>query len=371
MKQKLLILGPHYETFIKGSGEELAKYYDEINIIIPKFKKIKLFGKKLEIFKKVDRKFESNYKNVKIHEVPVSQFLPLASKQLLKYINKKKIIFDSVLSHFIIPYGYLGNKIAKKFQIKSFVVGHGYDVYNLPFKNLFFKKITKNILNNAYKIITVSKSNAECIEKLGFRKKTVVISNGFDNKLFKPMNKITCRKKLNLPNNKKIILSVGNLVEVKNHHLLMDSIKELTKSRQDVVCYIVGSGNLENNLKNKLKNDNLDNFIKFVGRVQHQNIPIWMNAVDLFVLPSKCESFGTVIIESLACGTPVVATITGGSQEIICNTTIGLLTKHKKKTLTNSIKIALNKKWNNSKIKRHANKYSWNKIIQKWRKLLK
>ncbi len=363
---KLLIIGPHYDNFIKGSGEKLTKFYDEINVIIPKFKPFNFFNNKISIFKTVDRNFTTNCKNLKIHEVSVSLFLPIASKQLLQYLEKKQITFDVILSHFIIPYGYLGNKISKFKNSKSILIGHGFDIYSFPFKNILYKKIIKNILKNCNKIITVSNYNLKFLNKLGFKNKSVVIPNGFDSNLFKPLNKNKCKKKLNIPLDKKIILTIGNLVEVKNQKTIILAINELVKTRKEVICYIVGEGILRKKLQNQIEILNLEKYVKLIGRKPHNEIPTWINSADIFILPSYSESFGVVTIESFACGIPVISTINGGSEEIITKDAFGFIVKNANnyKEFSNLINTALNKKWNAKTIINYSKKYNWNKIVK-------
>lgn len=105
--------------------------------------------------------------------------------------------------------------------------------------------------------------------------------------------------------------------------------------------------------------------VKFVGRKPHNKIPIWMNACDVFVLPSLRESFGVVQIEVMACGKPVVATYNGGSEEIITSEDYGLLCEPANpKELAEKILIALDKEWDDEKILRYAERFRWENIVK-------
>jgi len=100
-----------------------------------------------------------------------------------------------------------------------------------------------------------------------------------------------------------------------------------------------------------------------VGNRPRNEIPLWMNACDLFVLPSLNESFGIVQIETMACGKPVVATNTPGSREIIASEKYGLLCQPgNPEDLADKILVGLEKDWNQQEILQFADSFSWEKI---------
>ena len=105
--------------------------------------------------------------------------------------------------------------------------------------------------------------------------------------------------------------------------------------------------------------------VKLVGGRAHDEIPIWMNACDLFVLPSLRESFGVVQIEAMACGRPIVATYNGGSEEIITSADYGLLCEPASpEELVEKILIALDKEWDYENIRNYAEMFRWENIAK-------
>jgi len=310
--------------------------------------------------------------NMEVHPTPIfytpidSQYKKLGEKHFKaveKAIERNNIKFDIVHSHFTWSAGYAGAKLKEKYDIPFVVTAHGYDIYDLPFKDEEWREKIEYVLNAADCIITVSNSNLRCIEKLDVDTPVRVIPNGFYDEMFHPMNSHDCRKNLNLPFDKKIILTVGNLEKVKGHKYLIEAMSEIEKLRKDVLCLIVGGGQLERKLEKQIRSAGLQDYVKLVGGKPHDEIPIWMNACDVFVLPSLRESFGVVQIEAMACGKPVVATYNGGSEEIIILEDYGLLCEPANPDeLAEKIMIILDKEWDCDKIGEYAEQFMWETI---------
>jgi glycosyltransferase involved in cell wall biosynthesis len=175
---------------------------------------------------------------------------------------------------------------------------------------------------------------------------------------------------LDLPADKKIVLAVGNLQEVKGHKYLVEAMEYVVKKRKDVICLIVGNGRLEVMLKKQIKSAGLFDYVKLVVAKPHREIPLWMNACDLFVLSSLRESFGVVQIEAMGCGKPVVATYNGGSEEIITSKDYGLLCDPAKpEELAQNILSALYRVWDSDLIKKYSAQFSWNNISDQIQKV--
>ncbi|RLE45663.1 glycosyltransferase family 4 protein, partial [Candidatus Woesearchaeota archaeon] len=170
----------------------------------------------------------------------------------------------------------------------------------------------------------------------------------------------------NIPLNQTILLNVGGVYdEVKGGKYLIEAMQKVVKYRKDVLCTIVGGGKLKGKLERQIRKAGLEDHVKLVGGRPHDEIPIWMNACDLFVLPSLRESFGVVQIEAMACGKPVVATYNGGSEEIITSADYGLLCEPANPgELAEKILIALDKEWDCDKIWEYAEQFTWENITE-------
>ena len=376
---KLLVIAHSYNRFQKDQIECLSSYLDSVCVLV-RCNPIAEISSYIPISAldpfKLDSKIDITGKpsNIEVYPTPIlyapfdSQYKKLGEKHFKavgKVIKKNNINFDLVHSHFTWSSGYVGAKLKEKYDVPFIVTAHGYDIYDLPFRNEEWKEKIEYVLNAADYVITVSNSNLECIEKLNVETPVKVLPNGFRDDLFYPRDSNECKKTLNLPFGKKIILTVGNLVEIKGHKYLIEAMQKVVKHRKDVLCIIVGGGNLKGKLERQIRNAGLGDHVKLVGGRPHDEILIWMNACDLFVLPSLRESFGVVQIEAMVCGRPIVATYNGGSEEIITSDDYGLLCEPANPgELAEKILIALDKEWDCDKIWEYAEQFTWENITE-------
>ncbi|MEN6291399.1 MAG: glycosyltransferase family 4 protein [Methanobacterium sp.] len=369
-----------YNNFQKDSIEAVSKYLDNCFVHV-RLNPVAELSKYLKI--PYLNRFRSDYR-VDLTDLPLNvtvypkymlygpidfQYQSLGKvhfNSVQRLIKDNNLKFDFIHSHFTWSSGYAGAKLKEKYDVPFIVTAHGYDIYDLPFKNDKWKSKIEYILNSADAIITVSNSNLECIKKLDVNTPVTVIPNGYREDLFYPIDTFECRKLLSLPSNKKIILSVGNLEEVKGHKFLVEAMSQVVKRRKDVLCFIVGGGKLETQLEKQIKLAGLNDYVKLVGDKPHNEIPLWMNACDILILPSLRESFGVVQIEAMACGKPVVATRNGGSEEIITSDDLGFLVEVANPLhLSQKILISLDYKWDAFKIINYAGQFTWDNVVSK------
>ncbi len=369
----------HLSSFVKAQVDQLKPFFNKIYVIsptpyFPKFlSKFKIFR---TLFHDFSRLRNYCYDNVDVF-YPKYFTLPLeflrvrngdfAAQVTQKCIVKNKLNFNLIHAHFIWPSGQVATKLKERYGTKVIITGHGFDVYSLPFKSNFWRQSTLEILKKADSLITVSESNSEYIRKLGFAGEVEVIPNGVNLENFYPVDKNKARETLGLPNEKIIILAVGNLVEVKNHKTLIKAVVELHKRQANVQLYIIGKGDLETKLRQQINQHNASEYIKLLGARPHSEIPLWMNAANVFALPSYNESFGIVTIEALACGCPVVSTHNGGSEEIINSDDYGFLVENPEDAneMCNLLLTAMHKEWNVAKMISYVQKYDWSKVLKR------
>lgn len=372
--RKLLVITLTYNSFVKDPIEIMSEYFDTIDVFVrhnPISELSNIFPiHYLEPFTKKslidagNKPSNINIDTTSTFYIPIDSQIKKLGECHFRSLEKSLQNFDYNLihSHFIWSSGYVGVKLKEKYNIPLVITAHGFDVYNYPFKDDGWRTRIENILNNTDHIITVSNKNLELLKRLNIRTPIKVIPNGFKDNLFYPQDLIQCRKILGLPLDKKIILTIGHLIKIKNHKLLVESINMIIKNRKDILCIIIGNGNLKTDIERQIKKLDLASYIKLVGWKPHNEIPIWINACDMFVLPSLNEGNPTVMFESLGCGKPFIGTKVGGIPEIIISDDYGLLAEGKddSEDFAKNILIALNKDWNYEKISKYSKQFSWN-----------
>lgn len=274
--------------------------------------------------------------------------------------------FDVIDAHYVYPDGFAGVLLGQCFRKPVVVSARGTDI-NLFQKFPLIRRLLQYALHRAHQAIAVSQSLGEEILRLGIsEKKLTVIPNGVDIEKFCPAPKEQARKKISLPLNNKIILSVGHLTSNKGFDLLVKALKILSgESREeDLRLVIVGEGSTRKELEQLISSLQLDGRVHLVGAIPHQELYLWYSAADLFCLASAKEGWPNVLLESLACGTPVVATDTGGIPEIIRSDTVGLLTKRNEEEFAKIISIALKTDWNRTEIIQYARQHTWDKVAR-------
>ena len=363
--------------FVKSQVDFLKNYFNRVVVIATSPYIPKLISKFLSSKRQRESKMKDyTYENVEVYYthdliLPLKSYKKvwgdLAFKKSINILKKANFKPNIIHGHFTWPSGYVAIHLSKKLSIPVILTAHGYDVYDLPFRDNFWFNKTKYILHSSNHIITVSIRNKDILtNRLKIpSSKISVIPNGYDKNLFYPMNKKESSKKLNLPLDKKIILTVGNLQPIKGHKYLLLAFSKVIKKEKDVFLIIVGNGPEKDNLKKLIAKLNLEKNVLLAGAKPHNEIPLWMNAADIFVLPSLNEGNPTVIFEALGVGLPFVGTTVGGVPEIITSEDYGsLCPPANPECLAEKILIALEKDWDKEKIRKYAKQFTWENIAK-------
>lgn len=357
--KNLLIISPHNTTFVRDQVEELAKYFNEIYVIYPG-----PYGR--ENLRNLNLPENVKVYFPKFFHLPVEFFRKRLGdnffKAALRVIKREKLEFDLIHAHFTWPSGYAGVKLAKDFEVPVVITIHENRDWFLREYNSKNEKIYWT-WKNADALIRVNKKDVPLLKE--FNPNVYSIPNGFNPERLKIIEREVARAKLGLKDDARVIFSLGSLIERKGFNYLIDAMHFVIKKRKDIMCFIGGSGPLKKRLQQQINRLGLQEHVKLLGYIPDDQLALWMNAADLFVLPSLSESFGLVVLEAMAVGTPVVATVNGGSEEIITSEDYGLLCPPADpECLAEKILIALEKKWDREKIRNYAGGFTWNKIVK-------
>ncbi|MFC1525517.1 glycosyltransferase [Candidatus Latescibacterota bacterium] len=172
-------------------------------------------------------------------------------------------------------------------------------------------------------VLAVSQDIADRLVASGVdRGRIHVVPNGVDAR-FCPGDRLAARRSLGLPEGAFLALFVGLLVPVKGVDLLVDAFRRGLP--EDARCVLVGDGSLELQLRHMANERGIGERIVFAGRRPSGEIPAWMQAADVLVLPSLSEGRPNVVLEAQSCGIPVIATRVGGTPELISEGETGIL----------------------------------------------
>ena len=208
----------------------------------------------------------------------------------------KEFEFDAILATWAYPDAFGSYLIAKALKKPIVVKVHGTDI-NSYTRYFLRRNMIVCALSNSDKIIAVSSALKDQVVRIGVSsEKIVVIPNGVNTDLFKPMDQAECRRKLELPINKKIVLYVGNMVKVKGIDVLIEAFARLSS---DVLLVLVGDGPLEPMLRLRVKELGIEGNVILSRRTTHNSVPFYMNACDVFCLPSRDEGCPNVVLEAM------------------------------------------------------------------------
>lgn len=244
------------------------------------------------------------------------RFMELSSLRAMRRIHRTWKP-DAILSYWAHPDGAVAARFAKRWGIPSGVIVGGSDVLVLPREDPKRGRSIVKALDAVDAVITVGAHLKDATARLGVpARKIHVVFQGVDTAIFKPGSMSDARKKLGLPLEGKMLVAVGSLVPVKGIDVLLDALARLTKRRDDVRLCLVGDGAARKSLEERAAKLGLGDVVRFAGSVPQAELGDWYRAADLSVLASRSEGVPNVLRESLACGTPFVATNVGGVFEI-------------------------------------------------------
>lgn len=307
--------------FIQEQANSLIKAGCDVSIVTAQvFKEDPLFelDGKIKIYRfwfPSKRKLLAEYS--KIPAIRIGIYLLTGTLRTLRVIRKERP--NIIHAHWAIPSGLIGVIVGKLLRKKVIITVHDSDVTTFPSRSKIAKSLISYALNQASYIVPTNSTLEEIVKK-NFnipKEKISVIPLGIDKELFKPFNKETARSSLDLPKNKKIILFIGALLKIKGVDYLVESMPQIIKANKDAVFLFVGEGPLQKKLKERIDSLGYSSKVQFVGSKPYKEIPLWLNASDVLVLPTLSKGLGMVVIEAISTGTPIVSSPVGAAKKLV------------------------------------------------------
>ncbi|MFN0163538.1 MAG: glycosyltransferase [Burkholderiales bacterium] len=227
--------------------------------------------------------------------------------------------FDLIDAHYLYPDGVAATLLGRWFRKPVLMTARGSDVNILP-RYALPRRMILAATRSAHAIVTVAEALKRSLVQLGVQDdKISVLRNGVDLLNFWPEDRATSRRDLDVAGY--CVACVGNLVPLKGVDLVIEAIAGI----DDATLLIAGGGPLLEVLRARAIALGISSRVRFLGRLPQSRLRTLYSAADALVLASSSEGWANVLLESMACGTPVIATAVGGSPEIVASPQAGLL----------------------------------------------
>lgn len=314
-ERSILILNYEYPPL--GGGAANATYY-----LLRELAKQHEFSIELVTSSTDSFKIEQLAPHVRVHKLDIGKSGNIhyqSMKDLLMYAWKaywysKKLIrkhpIDGIHAFFGIPCGLVALLLRRQYIVS--LRGSDVPFYNERFAlldKMLFARLSKHIWRKATAVIANSQQLKELALQTAPQQEIAVVYNGVDTEEFTPPSLRST--------NELTLISTSRLIARKGIHLLVDATIELLNQGNELRLIIVGSGDMEDELRKRVIESGHTKKIEFLGAVDHSTLPLWYKKADVFVLPSQNEGMSNSMLEAMASGLAIIATNTGGTQELL------------------------------------------------------
>jgi len=289
---------------------------------------------------------------------------------LIRFVARlrRSFPFEVIDAHFAFPDGLAATLLAKLFGCPVVVTLRG-SIVRLSGYRLHRPQL-RWALRHADRVTAVSESLKRVAVRLGLPADRVrVIPNGVDPTVFSPMVRPEARRLCGLPESATVLLTVAGIYEGKGQHAVIAALPFLVARYPEALYVMVGSPRpgetYQRRLQGAIRKLGLERHVLFAGPRPQAELRSWFSAADVSVLATQSEGWPNVLLESLACGTPVVATRVGGSPEIVRYGEDGLLVPYgDAAALRDALLRAVEQPWDRNALVRHAQRFDWNESVE-------
>jgi glycosyltransferase involved in cell wall biosynthesis len=265
---------------------------------------------------------------------PLHFSMPVVGRSLNGYFQYRAILraaaeahlrkrFDVMLCYWVYPDGDAAFRLSGSLGIPYVLVALGSDL-NVMGHAGQTKRLIRRTLRGARRVIAVSDALRSQAVALGAPPDAVsVVRNGVNTRIFTVQARQECRDRLDIGAGERVIVFVGDMLPVKGFDVLLDALALMEGDRPTAI--FVGAGTYRRAFERRAAGLGLGRTARFTGQVPHEEVAGYLNAADFLVLPSRLEGCPNVVLEALACGTPVIASAVGGIPELITRPDQGIL----------------------------------------------
>ena len=315
-KIKVAMLGPYLKKH-----NSLAIHINKLANCLSRLKDIEL-----HIITIGDKNTQFKEGNTNVHVTKKSTYYPLHIPSAVWYLKRKIMEIDPDVVHAqgtFTPYSTAAALVCKEYPTLLSVRGimakelKFYKGLDFIFAAAIEKINEKGVLSKIPNIIVTSPHSKDVIKTMT-NSNIYVVPNGID---FDEIQNIRAEDHLKHP----AILFMGGLNKVKGIDVLLNAVPIIRMEIQNLHVYIAGSGSKEGNLKKLAKELNIEENVKFLGFISGDEKYAYYKSADIYVHPSRYETFGVVLLEAMACGKPVIASNVGGIPFVVEDGKTGLL----------------------------------------------
>ncbi len=291
--------------------------------------------------------------------------LALGARQALSDIQREGFDFDVIDAHYYYPDGVAAALLATWFGKPLVVTARGSDVNLIP-NHTLPRKFIQWAAQRAQASIGVSAALVERMRQLQLDTTRLhVMRNGVDATRFVPLPAEQMRAELGI-SGAPVVLTVGNLHEHKGQTLVLQAFSKLVKQQPQAwskaTLLIVGEGPDRAPLQQSISDLGLGAQVHLVGTVPNAELARWYSAADVLVLASSREGWPNVLLEAMACGTPVVASAVGGIPEVLASRNVGrLVAQRSAEGFATAIQEVLDAQLNRAEVRRYAEGFGWDR----------
>lgn len=262
--------------------------------------------------------------------------------------------FDLIDAHYFYPDGVAAAMLGTCLGKPVVITARGTDINLIP-RHAMPRAMIRWAARRAAGIIAVSQALKDEIARLGVpATKVTVLRNGVDLDLFRPTERDATRQALDIDG--RALLSVGQLIARKGHDLVIGALPRLA----DMTLLIAGDGPDRAALETLALSLGVARRVRFLGLVEHRRLAAFYSAADALVLASSREGWANVLLEAMACGTPVVASSVWGNPEVVTRPEAGVLIKDLSADgVARAVELLFASPPDRSATRRYAEAFSW------------
>jgi glycosyltransferase involved in cell wall biosynthesis len=282
---------------------------------------------------------------------------PFLLAQSVKPVIKRVLAeyrFDLIDAHYFYPDGVAAILLGRHFGKPVVITARGTDVNLIPRYRLP-RAMIRWAARHADGIIAVARALKDDLVRVGVPAGRIeVLRNGVDLQLFQPIEREAGRRKLEV--SRTTLLSVGHLIPRKAHHLVIQAMRWLPEMN----LIVIGDGPERKALNALAREAGVGDRVRFVGALAQEELRNYYGAADALVLASSREGWANVLLESMACGTPVVASKIGGTPEVVSEPEAGvLMAERTPEAIVEAVQRLFARYPDRGATRRYAERFSW------------